>query len=411
MFRFLSTLFFLLSATFLFAQNRCGFDEKLAELLVQNPELTEVRQQIERQTQEWIEDHSENSSREVITIPVVIHVVYKTDQQNISSEQIWSQIDVLNEDYRRLNSDASNTPSAFQGVAADTEIEFCLASEDPNGNWTSGITRTETDVTSWNASDNVKYTSMGGKDGWNPSKYLNIWVCNIGAGYLGYAYPPGVSLSLDGVVIGYKYFGTTGTVSATYNKGRTTTHEVGHWLNLYHLWGVNPSNSNCNEDDEVNDTPVQSNPHFDCPSFPQTSCNNGANGDMFMNFMDYTDDACMNLFTQGQKTRMMATLNTSRASVKNAVSCNAVGVEEKGELDLSVYPNPASGQVNIILDEIHELLQYRFVNVLGVVTKEGQMQRRATIDVSELKSGVYFLELYQNGKLLAAEKLLLRPIE
>jgi len=231
------------------AQQHCAYSEKVSELMAQDPEFAAKRDLIEQQTQNWIANHSSEKEDIVITVPVVVHVVYKTQSQNISDEQISSQIDVLNDDYRRMNADATNTPAEFQSVAADTQIEFCMASTDPDGNWTSGITRTETTVSNWNGSDNVKFTSMGGIDNWDPTKYLNIWICNIGAGLLGYAYPPGVQSYLDGVVIGYRYFGTTGVVSAPYNKGRTTTHEIGHWFNLEHPWGLNDANTNCNADD------------------------------------------------------------------------------------------------------------------------------------------------------------------
>ena len=119
------------------------------------------------------------SSSTIITIPVVVHVVYYNSTENISTAQVQSQIDILNEDFRRLNADAANTPFAFQSVAADCEIEFCLATTDPNGNSTTGITRTSTSQPSFSTNDGVKYSSSGGIDAWNTSEYLNIWVCDI----------------------------------------------------------------------------------------------------------------------------------------------------------------------------------------------------------------------------------------
>merc|ERR1711974_33936 len=158
--------------------------------------------------------------------------------------------------------------------------------------------------TEWNINtnaDDVKDSSKGGSDGWNRDSYLNIWVCNLSSGILGYAYPPGISANLDGVVIGYKYFGDQGTVSFPFNKGRTTTHEVGHWLGLSHVWG---SGGGCTSDN-INDTPLQDGPNYGCPNFPElSSCSgqdNGPNGDMFMNYMDYVDDRCMMMFSAGQK--------------------------------------------------------------------------------------------------------------
>lgn len=387
----------------LMAQERCGAEVKLAEYVDSHPGFKDTRIDIEEQIENWIENNRVRSQA-IITIPVVVHVVYKSSIQNISYEQIISQIDVLNKDYRRLNSDASQTPGGFQGVAADVEVEFCLASVDPDGNWTSGITRTETSVNSWNGSDLVKSTANGGKDGWDHTKYLNVWVCNIGGGYLGYAYPPGVSPSLDGVVIGYKYFGTLGTAQSPYNKGRTLTHEIGHWLNLEHLWGVGESNPNCSADDNVSDTPKQADPNFDCPNFPHITCNNGVNGDMFMNYMDYTDDVCMNMFTNGQKLRMLAVLNGARASIKNSnVGCNTVGVDVKEGLanNLMVYPNPSSDILYIeAIGKNQGILNYRIINAVGELVKRGDINYNSanSLSVNEIPSGVYFLEIYHNGE-------------
>jgi hypothetical protein len=241
---------------------------------------------------------------------------------------------VLNEDFRRTNIDNFMTPSVWQSIAADCEIEFCLAQTDPNGAATTGITRTETSQTSFSmSSNNVKSTSNGGINPWPKDDYLNIWVCNLGGGLLGYATPPSSwSNPNDGVVIGYNYFGNMGTATANpsnpYRKGRTATHEVGHWLNLDHLWG----NGNC-DSDQVSDTPQQDDENYTCGPFPlqAVSCNTtGANGTMFTNYMDYTNDACMNLFTNGQKTRMLAAINNYRQNMLSHNLCDgSVGVSEQ----------------------------------------------------------------------------------
>ncbi|RYF77048.1 MAG: zinc metalloprotease, partial [Cytophagaceae bacterium] len=135
----------------------------------------------------------------------------------------------------------------------------------------------------------------------DPAHNLNIWICNIGGGILGYAQFPGGSAATDGVVIGPQYFGNTGYVAAPYDKGRTATHEIGHWLNLRHIWG----DASCGND-LVADTPTQQTANYGCPSFPHVTCGNGANGDMYMNYMDYTNDPCMYMFTNGQTTRSRA---------------------------------------------------------------------------------------------------------
>ncbi|GIS08452.1 MAG: hypothetical protein CM15mP112_05640 [Flavobacteriales bacterium] len=220
--------------------------------------------QNEENIKTWILNNTNRLSQNIITIPVVVHVVYYNNTENISDQQIFSQIDILNEDFRRLNSDTINTPAAFQSVAADTEIEFCLATRDPNGNPTNGITRTSTTQTSFSTNDGVKYSSSGGKDAWNTSKYLNMWVCDLSGGLLGYTQFPGGTASSDGVVCDYAYFGDIGTASSPYDLGRTTTHEVGHWLNLRHIWG----DSNCGND-FCNDTPEHSGSNYGCPSTHQ----------------------------------------------------------------------------------------------------------------------------------------------
>ena len=219
----------------------------------------------------------------VVNIPVVVHVVYSNAQENISDSQINSQIAVLNDDFRASNSDAGNVPSEFANLVADSEISFTIA----------GVNRYSSSTQQWGTNDAVKaqYPPV------SPSTTLNIWIANIGGGILGYAQFPGGPASTDGIVISPQYFGTTGYVSAPFNKGRTATHEVGHYLNLRHIWG----DGRCRQDDFVADTPDSDGPNYGCPSYPTVNCRST---DMTMNYMDYTNDACMNMFSEGQKARM-----------------------------------------------------------------------------------------------------------
>ncbi|GAB4420655.1 MAG: hypothetical protein OHK0039_34520 [Bacteroidia bacterium] len=311
--KLLPVLVLLLSSLGLYAQSErtCHAMDLLELQLQAHPEQARAMQQIEDFTQRYVATHT-HGSRAVITIPVVVHVVYNNSTENISTAQIQSQIDVLNADFRRLNSDANNTWSQ----AADTEIEFCLASVDPSGNATTGITRTSTTRTSFSyTNDNVKFTSSGGKDAWPAGNYLNMWVCDLGSGLLGYAQFPGGSATTDGVVIDYAYFGTLGTATAPFNLGRTATHEVGHWLNLRHIWG----DGGCSVDDFVTDTPTSDAPNYGC-AVGHVSC---STVDMVQNYMDYSDDACMNLFTAGQKSRMNALFapGGARASLLSSNGC------------------------------------------------------------------------------------------
>ncbi|MBX2871244.1 MAG: T9SS type A sorting domain-containing protein [Saprospiraceae bacterium] len=310
------------------AQRSCGTMDHLHFEEEVNPEIGLQLEEIERHAQQVMQGGA-RAVEGVISIPVVFHVVYNTAAQNISEAQIQSQIDILNEDFRRLNVDAVNTPDDFSGVASDVEIEFCLATVDPNGQVTNGITRTQTSVTEFPLNTNqdyraVKFNSSGGKDAWPSSDYLNFWVANLGGGILGYATFPGGDPAIDGVVCGYRFVGNQGTATAPYNLGRTGTHEVGHWLNLRHIWG----DGNCNADDLVADTPTAGGPNYSgspCVYPGPNSCTDG-NGDlpdMFQNYMDYSDDGCMNLFTAGQKDRMRSLFEAggSRASLLNSDGC------------------------------------------------------------------------------------------
>ena len=225
----------------------------------------------------------------VINIPVYVHVIYNNSNENISDAQINSQISVLNADFNATNNDINGIPAEFAGSVADSDISFTLA----------GVTRKASSRAEWGTRDAMKSSANGGVDAVTPESALNIWVCNIGGGILGYAQFPGGPTSTDGVVISPQYFGTTGYVAAPFDKGRTGTHEVGHYLNLRHIWG----DGRCRQDDFVADTPSSDGPNYGCPSYPTVNCKSA---DMTMNYMDYTNDACMYMFSEGQKQRMRA---------------------------------------------------------------------------------------------------------
>jgi hypothetical protein len=303
----------LISTTAAWAQQtrNCGTMEHLAFQMQNDPGLSQRMAEIETFTNNFTIANP-GTPKAIVTIPVVFHVLYNNTAQNISDALILAQLDQLNKDFARLNSDANNTPSAFQSLATNTNIQFCLAQRDASGNATTGIVRKSTTVTSFSSNDGVKYTAQGGDNAWDATKYLNIWVCNLGGGLLGYAQFPGGAAATDGVVLLYSSIGslTNPGSSSPYNYGRTATHEVGHWLNLRHIWG----DANCGND-QVSDTPTQQTSNYGCPTFPKVTCSNGANGDMFMNYMDYTDDACMNMFSVGQATRMNALFATGGARI------------------------------------------------------------------------------------------------
>jgi hypothetical protein len=294
----------------------CATWDKFKELEQTNPKEFAKMSDLHQKTFTNAERNNLIEERAIINIPVVVHVVYRTTAENISQARIQSQIDVLNTDYAGLNADSTNIPSAFKSLFGKSEIRFCLAQRDPSGNATTGILRVQTTQTSFSTNDGVKSASTGGSDAWDRSKYLNLWVCNLGGGVLGYAQFPGGTAATDGVVIGYPYFGVT---SGQYGLGRTASHEVGHWLGLYHIWG--DDGTACTGSDNVGDTPNQAGPNYGCVSFPHVTCSNGPNGDMFMNYMDYGDDACLVMFSAGQVAVMTNVLNGSRAALKTSNGC------------------------------------------------------------------------------------------
>jgi hypothetical protein len=277
------------------------------ELLAETkPEYRARRLEVEEQTRRSLASgQAMRVAAKLITIPVVVHVVHRTDEENMSDAQVKSQITALNRDYRARNRDKSQVPAPWKSLVLDSKIQFALATKDPSGKRTSGITRTVTTAASFDVNNGVKSKKTGGVDPWPTDRYLNFWVCNLGDGLLGYAQFPGGPEATDGVVILYTAFGTQGTATAPFDKGRTGTHEVGHFLNLRHIWG---DRNDCSGNDFVADTPTAQAANFGKPKFPHVTCNNGPNGDMFMNYMDYVDDASMFMFTMAQIARMNATL-------------------------------------------------------------------------------------------------------
>jgi hypothetical protein len=233
-----------------------------------------------------------------VEIPVIVNVLYRTAAENISDAQIQTQINVLNQDFNAANPDFSSVPSLFSGVAANIGITFVLEK----------INRKKTTKTSWGTRDTMKKTKQGGLDPTSPTTKLNLWACTIGGGILGYAQFPGGSSATDGVVIDSKYFGLSGTASYPYNLGRTATHEVGHWMNLRHIWG----DATCGSD-LVTDTPTHNTANYGVPTYPHLSTCTGTPVEMTMNYMDYTDDRGMYMFSNGQKTRMAAIFVTGGA--------------------------------------------------------------------------------------------------
>ncbi len=302
---------------------RCATNEVTQRLQKQDPGISTQMQKVKLQARAYQQQKKQARLQQpVLLIPVVFHVVYRTSRENISTEQILSQLEVLNNDYRRRNSDSTQTLSQFKGIAADTRIQFCLATRNPSGNPTTGITRKSTTTVAFDIDDAVKSSSFSGQDAWDPERYLNIWVCNLSGESLGYSQYPGGPAETDGVVLDYTTIGQppVNPFASLYNLGRTGTHEIGHWLGLQHIWG--PNDTGCDDSDDITDTPNQDDATTGCPTGTVVSCNNSPSGDMYQNYLDYTDDACMNLFTRDQAEYMQSILNTTRQNILTiAVVC------------------------------------------------------------------------------------------
>ena len=416
------SLLFLFSLCYIsaYAQQRCGTMQVYEKLIARDSNTLPRSILFENALQTQGSSTSPNPKLEpntgsrntqaIVVIPVVVHVVYNTSTQNISEEQIRSQISILNSDYRMTNSDTLATGHPFWASTADAAIEFCLATTDPNGNPSNGITRTFTTTTRFDADTiynwtDVKYTSTGGQDNWDPTRYLNVWVCNLTGPALAFSSFPTELIttpSEDGITVGYRYFGTGGTSISPYNLGRTMTHEVGHWLGLKHIWG----DAFCGTDFVV-DTKAAESENYGCPSFPQrptNTCGGDANGEMYMNFMDYVNDNCMNMFTYGQVLRMQNTLTLARPDIASANRCvSTASIHDTHNIKFGLYPIPAQKTLNLYFGNAYEgSLEIRILNSLGQIVQEQSFfsqPESIDLDISSINQGSYFLEVsHQKSK-------------
>lgn len=409
--------------------NAQHFNEPCATMPVyynhlQNASVKQNYALAEQNARKWLQNNSNqflNKHNTIIKIPVVVHVVYKNTAQNVADSMIFSQIDVLNECFRKQNSNYNTTRPVFDSLGADIEIEFCLANTDPQGNPTTGIIRTAAPS---NAQfdplfgfDNSKKPSKGGDTAWATSSYFNIWLVDMSilnqTIVLGYATFPGSDPALDGVVIQYNYFGK-------YSKpnflGRTTVHEVGHWLGMRHIWadddnGQNPQTVYCDSTDFVDDTPNAGPKSSSNCDKTKNTCNLETAywgtidaPDMVENYMDYSSDACMTLFTKGQKARMYSFLNSdpNRMAIKTSTaSCNTImsvnTVQNFSDL-IILSPNPANSQVDIKIKGFGEsdfsLVLYDINGKVILTQKVNYLT--ASIALQDLANGLYFVKIFNS---------------
>ncbi len=390
---------------------RCATVEYAKNQVKKDGTLEKRQQEIKEKIQFFIDHKDNNKTAVTYIIPVVVHLLYNTSIENISDAQIKSQIDVLNEDYGRENADASQTPGPFTAVAGIAPIHFCLVQADTNGKHITGIIRKFTAKKEFDMNtEDAKYTKLGGDDAWDSIAHLNIWVVPAikssgGSDVLGYTSFIGGAPELDGVVIRFDCFGRVGNVNSEYSRGRTTTHEVGHWLNLNHIWG--DDSGACSGSDFVDDTPNQASEDVGMPVFPKTdSCSPSYPGIMFMNYMDYTDDAGMNMFTKGQVDRMVAAIEIYRPSLKTA-SCRSPEITEE-----NVYPNPSKGLIYVdVFPKSYTTINITVYNLIGEVLSENYQETivkgRYIMDLSELVNGFYFINVQTDVQQPFTKKVIL----
>jgi hypothetical protein len=358
----------------------------------------------------------------IYTVRVVFHVLYTNATQNIDDSLIYNQMVIMNRDFRRLNADTTLTRTEFKSVAADAKIEFELATEDPDGNPTSGITRTQGTPGGFGYSpfnDNAKSTALGGKNPWPTDRYLNVWVCNLFGGIvLGYAYPPTGTPNWDvnsfqdsskqGVVLHYQAVGSNNPdpLDATVDQGRTAVHEIGHYLGLRHVWG----DGDCTEDDGFDDTPNMSSSSEQGCSYTKNTCIDLPVNlpDQIENYMDYSDESCLNMFTKQQVDLMLNMLTTARPGVISKTrSLYPTSVNDYSKITLNVFPNPNNGTFSISSQNklsINEISLFDFngksIDFEALQTSANEIQLKN----SNLGKGIYLISL-KNGNASSHQKI------
>ena len=384
------------------AQRSCASYEHLQEQMKNDPAFAKKIQENEKKFENYFRGN-QNPRNESVTIPVIVHVVYNTAGQNISDAQVQSQIDVLNEDFTATNKDYNGYDAGYGPVKGDMSIKFCVVQ----------IRHVATTKKSFGFADQVKKTKAGGDDAIDPAHTLNIWVCNLGQNLLGYAQFPGGAPETYGIVILYSAFGRGEQYNllSAYNLGRTATHEIGHCLGLRHIWG----DARCGND-FVGDTPLHNDANFGCPGEGHRSTCTGTPLEMWMNYMDYTDDQCMYLFSDGQVARADFFMSTDPQllTIVNSGACTAGPgnrnlitsrpISEATNENFALYPTLTAGLINIEYSSFtNGIVQLNIYNQSGMLVMKQQMAVVAganskQLDFGRLTNGFYLVQLNQDNR-------------
>jgi hypothetical protein len=389
------------------AQKVCASQELLNQQMAADPEFAKKIKNSEQSFDAYVSRLKESTKKTgaTVTIPIVVHVVYNSPEQNIPDAQVQSQIDVLNEDYSATNKDYRGYDAGYTPVKGNAELKFCLVA----------IVRQQTNNKSFSWNDGVKFAKRGGSDAIDPAHNLNIWVCDLGKNLLGYAQFPGGKLETDGVVIDYQATGRGkfAVLYPAFNLGRTATHEIGHWFGLRHIWG----DATCGND-FVDDTPLHNAANFDCPGEGHRSTCAGTPLEMWMNYMDYTDDRCMYFFSDGQVARMNYFLDNdpNRLYLAANGSCSfglitssparSIDAKERTSQNTNafvIFPTVASTSTKLEIDNLNGAsLQLNILTADGKLVRMmemgNQLKVQRTLDVSNLKEGLYLVVLISNNK-------------
>ena len=454
-----ASLVFLLHMT-ASAQRSCGQPALYEHLMHTDPQAARKMQQHEQQTRILTQQYEQaiagqaSKTTAAVTIPVVFHIVLDATQQAQLGgaagikRRVDSQMAVINRDFNALNPDSVNIPAAFKPYYGNAEVKFALARRTPTGQSTPGYQIITTNQPGFELQgggpptspgfgfSGAKYVSTGGADGWDPTRYINVWVVNMTDGgqptsILGITIPQsfvsgfGIPQNEIGLVLNYGAFGkrwsATNYFITNADRGRTLTHELGHLFDLRHIWG--DDNGNCpgagGQDDGVSDTPPQADENYGCPSYPAISCNNGPSGDMFMNFMDYTNDLCMLMFTKGQVNRMNAQLRAPNGPLRELTNHPellqwpaSVSSLQSAANGMSVVPNPSTGSIEIYLDQPGQhISRLRVINTIGqtvrVLQPADHNSTYMRADLSDLPRGMYLIQC-QTGSQQFVSKIELR---